>query len=87
MNLSETAFVAKSWSKDSQTKPNSYTLRWFSPTTEVELCGHATLATAAAIFEQNINTTSNRIKFETKFKGILKRLIIEMRIQLFLIFR
>lgn len=37
-NLSETAFVAK--------KGSNYHLRWFSPTEEVDLCGHATLATA-----------------------------------------
>jgi predicted PhzF superfamily epimerase YddE/YHI9 len=39
MNLSETAFVVP---RDD----GSYDLRWFTPTTEVELCGHATLASA-----------------------------------------
>jgi predicted PhzF superfamily epimerase YddE/YHI9 len=39
MNLSETAFVA---ARDD----GSYDLRWFTPTVEVDLCGHATLATA-----------------------------------------
>jgi predicted PhzF superfamily epimerase YddE/YHI9 len=39
MNLSETAFV--------RSRPDgSYDLRWFTPTVEVDLCGHATLATA-----------------------------------------
>lgn len=39
MNLSETAFAAR--------RPNGgYDLRWFTPTTEVDLCGHATLACA-----------------------------------------
>jgi PhzF family phenazine biosynthesis protein len=41
MNLSETAFV--SW-KDKETL--QFNLRWLTPTTEVNLCGHATLATA-----------------------------------------
>ena len=35
-NLSETAFVVK--------EAHGYRLRWFTPATEVELCGHATLA-------------------------------------------
>ncbi len=38
-NLSETAFYVK-------TGPNTYDLRWFTPGVEVDLCGHATLATA-----------------------------------------
>ena len=42
-NLSETAFI-----NISQTP---YTIRWFTPTTEVNLCGHATLASAKVLFE------------------------------------
>lgn len=37
-NLAETAFLVK--------KPEHYELRWFTPETEVDLCGHATLASA-----------------------------------------
>lgn len=40
-NLSETAFIVK--------EPEGYHLRWFTPGTEVELCGHATLASAFVI--------------------------------------
>ena len=40
-NLSETAFVVKG--------ENGYDLRWFTPTTEVDLCGHATLASAFVV--------------------------------------
>ncbi|NDC83356.1 PhzF family phenazine biosynthesis protein [bacterium] len=40
-NLSETAFL---WQRN---VPDEWTLRWFSPTTEVNLCGHATLAAAS----------------------------------------
>ncbi len=42
-NLSETAFFVK--------KSNNYHIRWFTPTTEVKLCGHATLASAFVIFK------------------------------------
>ena len=42
-NLAETAFFVKR-------HPGRYDLRWFTPTSEVELCGHATLASAWVIF-------------------------------------
>ena len=38
MNLSETAYLLR--------KDDGYGLRWFTPTTEVDLCGHATVAAA-----------------------------------------
>ena len=41
INLSETAFIVK--------EENGYHLRWFTPGTEVELCGHATLASSYVI--------------------------------------
>ena len=43
--LSETAFVVR-------TGPGSFGLRWFTPRVEVDLCGHATLATAHVLFER-----------------------------------
>lgn len=43
-NLSETAFFIPG--------EDGYDLRWFTPTTEVDLCGHATLATAHVLFEE-----------------------------------
>ncbi len=43
-NLSETAFFIK--------EHGSYRIRWFTPTTEVDLCGHATLASAFVIFNE-----------------------------------
>lgn len=46
-NLSETAFVTPEG-------PGSYLLRWFTPSVEVELCGHATLATAHWLLEQGL---------------------------------
>lgn len=62
MNLSETAFFMQ--------KKNGYTLRWFTPETEVDLCGHATLATAHIIWETNLLGASETIRFETR-SGIL----------------
>ena len=43
-NLSETAFFCKK-------KMKLYEIRWFTPTFEIDLCGHATLASAFVIFE------------------------------------
>mgnify|MGYP006094290329 FL=1 len=57
-NLSETAFFVPSGK-------TSYELRWFTPTSEVDLCGHATLASSYLIFEK-LNTSLNVILFETK---------------------
>src|SRR6478736_8667455 len=42
-NLSETAFIVK--------EGEAYHIRWFTPTVEVALCGHATLATAHVLYE------------------------------------
>lgn len=43
-NLAETAFLVP--------EDNDYRLRWFTPTTEVPLCGHATLASSAVVMER-----------------------------------
>ncbi|NXE47802.1 PBLD protein, partial [Casuarius casuarius] len=58
MNLSETAFVRKLHSMDDFTKSSCFGLRWFTPTNEVSLCGHATLAAAAVLFHMQKNTNS-----------------------------
>ncbi|MBN47038.1 MULTISPECIES: PhzF family phenazine biosynthesis protein [unclassified Methylophaga] len=55
-NLSETAFFVPS--------AKGFSLRWFTPTKEVELCGHATLATAHVIFE-SLGFSESSIAFET----------------------
>ncbi|KAJ8013699.1 hypothetical protein DPEC_G00032500 [Dallia pectoralis] len=64
MNLSETAFIIKLNSKDDFSSGMRFRLRWFTPTTEVPLCGHATLASAAVLFykKKNVNPT---VVFET----------------------
>ena len=57
MNLSETAFVYP--------KSNSFGLRWFTPKTEVDLCGHATLASAHVLWESGQVPHDQVIKFST----------------------
>jgi len=59
MNLSETAFIE-------QTGENTFNLRWFTPTTEVDLCGHATLASAFMLYDEGIVSKDAVIEFETK---------------------
>lgn len=46
LNLSETAFIQKT------TSENKYSIRYFSPIMEIQLCGHATLASAKVLFEK-----------------------------------
>ncbi len=57
LNLSETAFV--------QATAEGYRLRWFTPATEVELCGHATLAAAHVLYEQGVVAKDKSIIFNT----------------------
>ncbi|WP_075352411.1 PhzF family phenazine biosynthesis protein [Algoriphagus marinus] len=59
MNLSETAFV-----KRTET-PGVFGLRWFTPTLEIDLCGHATLASAFWMFESGWAQPDHSIRFET----------------------
>jgi len=61
-NLSETAFFV--------TTNNGFHIRWFTPTTEVDLCGHATLAAAYVIFNE-LNYDNDTISFDSR-SGILK---------------
>ncbi len=65
MNLSETAFLLK------ERLNSTFQLRWFTPTTEVSLCGHATLASAHVLWEESILKTEEQAIFHTK-SGILK---------------
>ena len=55
-NLSETAFIVK--------EDAGYHLRWFTPGTEVELCGHATLASAFVMLNF-YEKSSNEVRFNT----------------------
>jgi PhzF family phenazine biosynthesis protein len=61
-NLSETAFFVRNG--------GNFQLRWFTPACEVDLCGHATLASAYVLFRE-LNEPGDTIRFETK-SGELK---------------
>ena len=63
MNLSETAFI--------QEEADGYRLRWFTPTIEVDLCGHATLASAHVLWEEGMVDPKEEIRFYTK-SGLLR---------------
>ena len=47
---------------------SNFTLRWFTPTTEVPLCGHATLASAAVLFYTQENQKVNHTVYRTHSK-------------------
>lgn len=61
-NLAETAFFVK--------EENGFHIRWFTPTKEVNLCGHATLASAYVLFEQ-LHYSEDVINFQSK-SGLLR---------------
>ena len=63
MNLSETAFLVQD--------ADGFHLRWFTPKAEVDLCGHATLASAHVLWQQNLANPTEVIRFSTK-SGLLK---------------
>jgi predicted PhzF superfamily epimerase YddE/YHI9 len=62
MNLSETAFL--------QPAPDGYRLRWFTPAVEVDLCGHATLASAHVLWETGRLRPGRQARFHTR-SGLL----------------
>jgi PhzF family phenazine biosynthesis protein len=62
MNLSETAFLHR--------QADGFDLRWFTPTTEVALCGHATLASAHVLWEEGHLDPGQPARFHTK-SGLL----------------
>lgn len=61
-NLAETAFFVK--------RDDVYEIRWFTPTFEIDLCGHATLASAYVIFEI-LKAEENTVKFHSHKSGAL----------------
>lgn len=58
MNVSETAFIYK--------QPEGFSLRWFTPAVEVDLCGHATLASAHILWETSVVDRGAEIHFDTR---------------------
>ena len=63
MNLSETAFLLE--------QADGFSLRWFTPTIEVDLCGHATLAAAHILWEQHLLEPETTARFHTR-SGLLR---------------
>jgi PhzF family phenazine biosynthesis protein len=63
MNLSETAFL--------HATATGFNLRWFTPSVEVDLCGHATLASAFALWETGSVSTRDELCFSTR-SGVLR---------------
>jgi len=72
-NLSETAFLVR--------KERATEIRWFTPVAEVELCGHATLASAHVLFH-HIGFQGDTIHFQSRYSGELtvskKRNLLEL---------
>jgi PhzF family phenazine biosynthesis protein len=58
INLSETAFVLR--------RDPDWALRWFTPSTEVDLCGHATLASAHVMWQAEVVPAHQAIRFRTR---------------------
>jgi predicted PhzF superfamily epimerase YddE/YHI9 len=63
MNLSETAFL--------DPRAGGYNLRWFTPAAEVDLCGHATLASAHILWEEKHLPLDETARFHTR-SGLLQ---------------
>jgi PhzF family phenazine biosynthesis protein len=62
LNLSETAFL--------HPQDDGFSLRWFTPVSEVDLCGHATLASAHTLWETGVLHRDESVRFHTR-SGIL----------------
>ncbi|PHS03152.1 MAG: oxidoreductase [Blastopirellula sp.] len=73
MNLAETAFVYP--------VEDRFHLQWFTPVVEVDLCGHATLAAAHILWQQNLVPAGTPITFESR-SGLLLAEQIDDRIRL-----
>jgi PhzF family phenazine biosynthesis protein len=73
MNLSETAFLVP--------KDDGFDLRWFTPAVEVELCGHATLASAHVLWQTGRLGADQVARFSTK-SGVLEARKLDGHIEL-----
>src|ERR1700754_3313530 len=62
-NLAETAFYVRNGEQ--------YEIRWFTPAVEVDLCGHATLASAKVLYDFG-NYTGHEVEFFSPRSGVLK---------------
>lgn len=73
MNVAETAFLCR--------RQDGYDLRWFTPTIEVDLCGHATLASAHVLWETDETRSDGELRFHTR-SGVLSARRVDDRIEL-----
>lgn len=73
MNLSETAFLVR--------EAEGFQLRWFTPAVEVDLCGHATLASAHVLWEEGHVASGSQIRFFTR-SGLLTAMLRDVWIEL-----
>jgi PhzF family phenazine biosynthesis protein len=73
MNMAETAFVLP--------QGDTWSLRWFTPVVEVDLCGHATLAAAHILWETGMLAVQHTASFSTR-SGLLTAVRTEMDIEL-----
>jgi len=96
MNQSETAFVAplpepggpvaSAERASARGAPRrtpaaaAWSLRWFTPAAEVELCGHATLAAAHALWETGRAAADQPVRFETRWHGTLTCRRVDARV-------
>jgi predicted PhzF superfamily epimerase YddE/YHI9 len=63
-NLSETAFIVAG--------SDAYAIRWFTPTSEIELCGHATLASGYVLLDHLKCVEGDRVAFDSRERGRLE---------------
>lgn len=67
MNLSETAYVLP--------QADGFSLRWFTPAVEVDLCGHATVAAAHVLWQEGILPATSECRFHTRSGLLTARLV------------
>lgn len=65
-NLSETAFYVRSNEHSASGADSPVRLRWFTPAVEIDLCGHATLATALVMLDVRKEISGELVEFETR---------------------
>jgi PhzF family phenazine biosynthesis protein len=74
MNLSETAFLEQA--------EHGWKLRWFTPAVEVDLCGHATLASAHILWQEGLIPSDSTARFHTRSGDLHAALLGDGRIEL-----
>jgi PhzF family phenazine biosynthesis protein len=70
MNLSETAFLCR--------QADGFSLRWFTPAVEVDLCGHATLASAHVLWQEGFLKPNEPARFHTRSGILTARQVADM---------